>query len=260
MEIKPMLLTEVDKIDLSDKNKIYQIKENGCRAIIYVKGGKIVGIRGRSSGPMLYCFPELKDEVFDFQSGILDAEICVFDKNGKSIFYSGIDRRNKTVPDNKKLKEYPVVAVIFDILQFEDKPLIYTPYKDRLALLKEHIKNTEHVKLIESFTDGQALWDRVVKENLEGLIVKDPNGVYELGTRTKSQNKVKYYKFVDIIVSKTEVNPKGTKVYGKANINNVDVDVECQIQGKVVDVGSTVNVKYLDIIGNRLIQPTFFGG
>jgi len=53
--IEPMLLTETfDKKLLEDDSKYYQIKENGVRAIVHVKEGKVVGVRNRSNNPILY--------------------------------------------------------------------------------------------------------------------------------------------------------------------------------------------------------------
>lgn len=265
MEIEPMLLTEVDdSIILSDTSKIFQEKHNGTRAIIHVKDHKIVGIRGRSNNPLLYCYPELKDVVFDCDTAILDGEVCVF-KNGKSVFYGGIDQRRST-PDAKKLREFPVTIVLFDIIQYERDVLVYKPYSDRLALLEKfkfskgmdsHAKYQSLVKVVESTNDGRALWDKVVAENREGVVVKDLRGVYELGKRSKQFLKLKNYKFVDVKVEKTEVNDKGTKIYSTIDIGGQNINVEAQQAGVFdINIGQTIRVKYLDIVGDRLIQPT----
>jgi len=256
MAVEPMLLTEVEDMNLiNDTTKIFQEKHNGTRAIISVKGGKIVGIRGRSNNPVLFCYPELKDATFDFDTAILDAEICVF-QNGKSVFYKGIDQRRST-PDGAKLRNFPVVAVIFDILQLEKEALINKPYKDRLAVMEKVIKNSDRIKLVESTHDGKALWDKVITDNREGVVVKDPNAIYELGKRSKAYLKLKNYKYVDVIVEKTELNEKGTKIYSNIVIDGTPIQVECQQAGMFnVHVGDNIRVKYLDIVGDRLIQPT----
>jgi hypothetical protein len=68
--------------------------------------------------------------------------------------------------------------------------------------------------------------------------------------------KLKNYKLTDVKVSKIEKNTTGTKIYGSTRINTVDVDVECQLAGVFdVTVGDIRKVKYLDLIGNKLIQP-----
>lgn len=254
MQIEPMLLTEVEDETILDKGWIYQEKHNGIRAIIHVKDHKIVGIRGRSNNPLLFCFPEFKDLRLEFDTAILDAEICVF-KNGRSVFYGGIDQR-RSVPSPARLKELSATIVLFDILQCNGETLLNKPYKERLMMLnKYHWDNG--IRLVESSNDGRGLWARAKLENWEGIVVKDPNGVYELGKRSKQFLKLKNYKYVDVIVEKTEPNPKGTKIYAHAAIDGRDVAVECQRAGAFnINVGDNVRVKYLDIVGDRLIQPT----
>jgi ATP-dependent DNA ligase len=256
--VDPMLLTEVDDRDsVLTKPWLFQIKENGVRSIIHIKNNKIVGIRSRSNNPTLYCYPELKDIQFNCGTAIIDAEICVM-KNGKSIFYDGVNKRRST-PTNKILQDYPVTIIAFDIIQLESEVLVNKPYKDRIQKLGSIISDSTQFKVIEATMDGVALWDRVVAEDHEGLVAKDPNGVYEIGKRVKSNIKIKNYKHTNVLVEKTEVNNKGTKVWGKTLIGDKTIQVECQIQNTYIDIGSTVNVKYLDIVGDRMIQPTFGG-
>lgn len=262
MNIEPMLLTEVedDRTLIKDKTKLFQEKHNGVRAIIHVKDHKIVGIRGRSNNPLLYCYPELKDEEFEFDTAILDAEIVVF-KDGKSIFYGGIDQR-KTSPTTAKLKEFPVSVVVFDVIQLGNDVLINKPYKERLGLLQNYKWSGDRngrVHLVETTTEGESLWDFVIRYNREGIVVKDPNAIYELGKRSKQYVKIKNYKYADVVVQKTEVNPKGTKIFGEVDINGQHINVECQQAGAfTIMIGDTIRVKYLDIVGDRLVQPTRF--
>lgn len=266
MEISPMLLTEVED-DMTlikyqstgpHNTKLYQEKHNGVRAIIHVKDHKIVGIRGRSNNPLLYCYPELKEEKFLWDTAILDAEIVVL-KDGKSVFYGGIDQR-RTTPTTAKLRDYPVSVIVFDAIQLENDVLINKPYKERLGLLQGYRWGGElggRIHLVETTSDGEALWNKVILENREGIVVKDPNGIYELGKRSKQYIKIKNYKYVDVTVDKTEPNPKGTKIFSTVEIDGKTINVECQQAGAFsIMPGDIVRVKYLDIVGERLIQPT----
>lgn len=250
-----MLLTEVEDDTVLDKDWIFQEKHNGVRAIIHVKGGKIVGIRGRSNNPLLFCFPEFKDVTFDFDTAVLDGEICVF-KDNKSVFYGGVDQR-RTAPTTAKLRDHKAKIIVFDIIQFEGEVLVYKPYEHRLNTLLAHIKGSNLVDVIESVTIGRVLWEQAKKYNWEGIVCKDPKGLYELGKRSKQFLKLKNYKHVDVIVAKTEVNEKGTKIYSQVHIDGKDINVEAQQAGMFnINVGDNIRVKYLDIVGDRLIQPT----
>lgn len=252
-----MLLEEVEDMSILDNpNSIFQEKHNGTRAIVHVKGGKIVGIRGRSNNPLLFCYPELKDVTFDFDTAILDGEVCVF-KDGKSVFYGGIDQRRSS-PTASKLRDYPVRLIVFDIIQFEGEVMVYKPYSQRLDTLLEHIKGNDRVDVVESvYGNGRIMWEQAKKNNWEGIVCKDPKGIYELGKRSKQNLKLKNYKLVDVIVENTEVNEKGTKIFATTDIDGKSIKVEAQQAGMFnIHVGDTIRVKYLDVVGERLIQPT----
>lgn len=254
MELKPMLLTEVwSKSVLEDSTKMFQVKENGVRAILHVKQGKIVGIRNRSNLPILYCFPELKEVKLPYDSAILDAEIVVM-QNGKSAFYGGVDKR-RSAPTATTLQKHPATAVVFDALAINGESLLSKPYKARYAKLST-IGQTDFIKVAQNF-DAKSLWARVVSENLEGVVIKDPNAYYEVDTRSKQMLKLKNYKLTVVSVTSSEQNDKGTKIFGKSTIDGKEIIVEAQLAGIFgVESGTTQIIKYLDVQGSRLIQPT----
>jgi len=259
VEIKPMLFTEVwDKSVLKDDSKWYQTKENGIRALVHIKDGKIIGIRNRSNMPIFYLFPEFKNLKFPFSSGILDAEIIVM-KNGKSIYYGGIDQR-RSVPSKKVLENHPAKMIIFDALQIDGNVLIMKPYKHRYEQLNVLQENT-NLSVAKNY-GGEELWNKVISEDLEGVVIKNPNTPYELGKRSKENLKLKNYKLLDVAVTKIEPNEKGSKIFGKAGIQGKEIEVECQIGGEFdLETGSIQKIKYLDICKSRdghyrLIQPT----
>jgi ATP-dependent DNA ligase len=94
MTIKPMLLHEVENINELDTNKIFQLKRNGIRAMMHIKNNKVIGIFNRNGAPCLNLFPELAKTNLDLKEGCLDGEVVV-EKDGKDIFYGGIDHRKK---------------------------------------------------------------------------------------------------------------------------------------------------------------------
>jgi len=254
MEQKHMLLEETyDKSVLEGQNKCYQPKINGERAFVHVKNHKVVGIRNRSNAPVLYRFPELREIEFLFHTGILDCEIAIF-KNGKSIFYGGIDQR-RSEPSQKTLKELPVTIVVFDALKIDDEVLMNKPYKYRLEKIKSIIQENDKIKVIESFENGKELWNRVVEQDLEGVVIKSLSGIYQMDKRVDL--KMKNYKFTDVIVEKTEPNSKGVKIFGKTTINGKTIEVECQIPLMTdIEIGSVQTIKYLEFIGEKISQPT----
>ncbi len=256
-QIKPMLLKEVeDKNILRDDSKWFQVKENGVRAILHIKNHRIVGIRNRTNKPIFHIFPELKNVWFNCGMGIVDAEICVFNTEGKSVFYGGIDKR-RSAPTKDTLNKYPATIVAFDVLKYDDEILVTKPYKERYNRLKEMLEYQSYATVAENYTSGIQLWDKVVQEDLEGVVAKNPNSPYELGKRSENYIKIKNYKYTTVEVKDTEPNNKGTKVFGTTKINGEDIEVECQFSGEEnIREGDQKKVKYLELAGNKLIQPT----
>ena len=177
-------------------------------------------------------------------------------KNGKDFYYQGIDGR-RSLPSKKTLEELPAKFVVFDALKINGENLLMKSYKYRLEKLQSTLKNLPTVELIETFTDGRALWERVIKEDWEGLTCKNPMAAYELGKRSKDSIKKKNYKFVDVKVEKTEPNSHGIKIFGKGIIQDKEIDIEAQMAGIFdIAVGDIRKVKYLDFTGTKIIQPT----
>jgi len=262
-EVKPMLLTEIEfSPDVFSKyaNWIFQEKQNGVRAIFHIKHGKITSVRGRRNNPLLHLFPELAElQLGDFEA-IIDGELCVLDSTGKSVFYGGINQRDKKL-HIENVKKFNATFVAFDLLYLNGEVVVDKPYSERLSLLKGVISDTtlQTFRVAENITNPQEYWvSKVVAENREGLVIKNPTGHYEVDTRSKNNLKLKNYKQTEVLIEKTEQNNAGTKIYGKATINGVDIEVECQVGGvkpESLKVGEKVPVVYLDIVGNRLVQP-----
>jgi ATP-dependent DNA ligase len=262
-----MLLTELENGQRetafdSYKDYLFQEKFNGHRAIILIEKGQIVSIRNRRDNACLHLYPELKSLNFNnIEHAILDCEIVVLDEKGKSIFYGGLNQRDKKLYQ-AHIKLFPITAVVFDILEFDNGSLLHLPYSERYAVLKGNFQNQEHFKVAENIENPKEYWDSViVPQEREGLVIKNPKAVYELGVRSKEYLKLKNYKVVDVVINSTEQNPKGLKIYGSAIVNGNDIVVEAQFGG-IFDLkaGDKVPVEYLDIVGNKMIQPHKIAG
>lgn len=260
--VEVMLLTELDngkrETAISDyKGWIFQEKYNGFRALVLIRDEKIVQIQNRRNNACYHLFPELHTLTFKgIKHAILDSEICVLDNQGKSIFYGGINQRDKKLYQ-AHIKLYPITAVIFDVLELNDVSVLGLPYKERYEKLKANFQNQEHFKIADNIGNPQEYWDSVVvPQEREGLVIKNPEASYELGIRSKEYLKLKNYKQVEVIIDNTEENPKGLKIYGTAFINGNKIEVECQMASQFsLKAGDKVPVEYLDVVGNKLIQP-----
>lgn len=288
-EIKPMLLQEINSEipieDLRDVNKVSQYittkypnwlvqeKENGDRVIVFIKNGQIIGMRNRRNMPYYPLFPEFKELTFPFDLAILDAELTIRDENDKSVFYTlkhnkdagltinnikkaGINLRTRSLKSDEYIKRFPAKLIVFDILRYENESMLMKPYEYRYAKIAEIIQPNKLIDIAKLWNFPE-LWKKVIDENREGVVLKNPKACYELDKRSNNYLKLKNYKLAEVEVTAIENNSAGTKIYGKVNIDGVDIEAECQFGGiDNIVVGSKVKVKYLDIIDNKFIQPT----
>ena len=255
-----MLLKELefdDKVFDQYKNWYFQEKHNGERALLSIKGGKVVGIVNRSGNNVKPRWPELSGLEFPgIQSALVDFEACVL-VNGKSMFYNGINQR-RAIPSPDRLK-FPVVAMAFDLLHLDGQPLTGKAYRERYALLNEKFKECDNFKIVGNIDSPRDYWkNKVIMENREGLVIKDPSAIYLPDQRVATQLKLKYYKRADVTVLALEPNPKGVKISGYATVNGDRVEAECQWSSmgfENIKIGDVVEVEFLDIVNNKMVQP-----
>lgn len=261
--IQPMLIFECqysDDVWEKYKNWIWQEKQNGTRNLIHIKDEKVVAIRNRSDSPVMHLYPELSSVAFKgVQSAIFDCEIVVMDANNKSIFYGGINQRDKAVKSAEHRAKYPVKAMLMDCLYLNGQILTQKPYTERYQMLRQSITDNNSIEVVRNIDNPKEYWENVIiPENREGFVLKNPKGIYQAGVRTKEQLKLKNYKRNDVIVDSLEANPKGVKIYGHFDLNGQRIDAEVQWSSmgcENIKVGDAVEVEYLDIVNNKLVQP-----
>jgi hypothetical protein len=182
----------------------------------------------------------------------------------KSIFYGDLDRKlgginqRRAVPTSERLKGFPVQAVVFDLLYVEGQPLVGRPYSERLAFLSSKFSGFQnnHFKVVQNIQNPKQYWtDKIVKENREGLVLKDPKAPYSCGQRMNCQLKLKYYKRKNVIVEALETNPKGVKIIG-TTADGIKGEIQWSSMGcENIKVGDSVEVEYLDVVNDKMVQP-----
>jgi len=258
MAILPMLLREIDFSDgvfEKYKNWLWQEKHNGERVLVHIKDGKVSAMRNRNDNPVLHRFPELNSVSFpNVKSAILDCEIIV-EENGKSKFYDGINQR-RAVPTADRLKNFPVKVIVFDLIYFNGKMLSNLKYSDRFSMLTSMRCDSDCFEFVNNISNPKEYWyDRVIPENREGLVIKDPDALYYPGQRMDCQLKLKNYKRDKVIVSRIETNNKGVKLSGMT-ASGISGEIQWSSMGcENIKVGDEVMVEYLDVVNNKMVQP-----
>jgi len=241
---------EFKEMDLS--GYYANLKMDGERNLICIDNGNvnIINRRGREKSEI---YKEISESAKKLDiTAIFDAEIIAIDGEFNSLQH----RSNTTNPIGIRegMKKYPVKAVIFDILSLDNKKVINLPLIERkkiLEKLKEKI-NCKELEIID-FYEGEEimeLWEKVKREDSEGIILKLKNSRYEF-RRSNAWLKLKNFKEKICEFDKYEVNNAGLKLISQ----EVEVQVQDDRSGRIekikekIDNGDKVKieVQYLTI-------------
>jgi bifunctional non-homologous end joining protein LigD len=211
-KIEFQLCTEADPGNLGLlKNRIAETKLDG-RRIAIIKEDENVLLWG-SDTVRTESFPEIIEAAKQIPgSFILDGELCVFNKEGKSIF-PDVNARSH-LKDKFKIKlmqqTKPATFVAFDILSFGGQDLRNEELQNRKVMLNNHFANLPEspIKVNKVWEDLGLAWQYAEDNQLEGIVVKDIHSRYT-GKRGMDWLKVKRKQVTEIIATTYETNPKG---------------------------------------------------
>lgn len=178
-----------------------EYKYDGFRMIIHKKGDEVKLFTRRLEN-VTKQFPEVVDYVKKYVKGssfILDSEAVGFDRKTKEYTsFQHISQRIRRKYDIEKLQEeLPVEINIFDILYYNGKSLLNEPFEKRTKLLKKILKNHKykiiHARQIITKDEKKAevFYKQALKDNQEGVMVKNLNSIYQPGSRVGHMIKVK---------------------------------------------------------------------
>ena len=189
--IKPMLLTEQNK-PFDNSQYLFEIKFDGMRAIIYVSNKDIV-IKSRNGKVLNNLFPELLDikKIVKGQC-IFDGEIVLLD-NGLPDF-SKLQNRIALKNSHKILissQKNPATFIVFDII-YKDYNLIDKELIKRKKILANFKDTNFFVKSPYFIGEGKKLYKLTKKYNLEGIIAKKIDSMYQIGKRSDDWIKIKH--------------------------------------------------------------------
>lgn len=189
----PMLLGEIEKpFDSSDY--IFELKFDGIRAIVFATPNE-VKIISRNKHDITHLYPELQIiKRLVKRNTIFDGEIIVMD-NGVPSFRKLQERSH--LKSNEKIKQQmeinPVVFVCFDLL-YDNKNLIDLTLLERKKRLEKYPENECFSKSKFVLSYGNKLFKYVKDIDLEGIIAKKKDSVYEINTRSDVWLKIKNFK------------------------------------------------------------------
>src|SRR5216117_3425827 len=180
-EAEPML-AETREQPFSKPGWLFELKLDGYR-VRAAREQEEARLLTRKGNDIAAAFPELAHALaaFPFDGFILDAELVVPDEGGRPSFQLLQNRAkvSRALEVRRAAVESPAVLYAFDLLAFEGYDLRPLPLERRKALLEQIVPSVGPIKYIEHFaTNGEALYEQVVKLGLEGIVAKKADAPY----------------------------------------------------------------------------------
>jgi bifunctional non-homologous end joining protein LigD len=175
----PMLATPVSEA-FDDRAWLFELKWDGYRAIAQVNRDGSVAIASRNGNDFAAKFPELSTlaESFSERPVIVDGEIVVLDRNGKSSFSAlqeRLDRFGRAAPE-----KHPVTFIVFDLLYGHGRDLRGEPLATRKAALESILTGEGPVMLSKHVVGtGKQLFALAQSSGLEGIVGKRAASTYQ---------------------------------------------------------------------------------
>ena len=218
--LKPMLFYE-GKL-FNSEEYIYEIKFDGHRTIIYLDHNYI-NIRSRNNKDVTSLYPELNElKKLVKRKCILDGELIVLE-NGKPNFFKMQKRSlmTNTIRIKQESINNPVIFIAFDILYYDQKDLTNYPLIKRKEYLKKNVKENDYL-IISKYVEynGIELFKRIKKEQLEGIVAKRKDSIYQVNKRVHDWLKIKCIKEKDFYVLGIREENKKIKTIVIGSIKN----------------------------------------
>ncbi|QGG47225.1 ATP-dependent DNA ligase [Heliorestis convoluta] len=184
---------------------LFQIKWDGIRCLATITEEGMM-LRSRNGKDMSKQFPEIVNSPF-FSSGrsktIVDGELVVLDRDGLPSFPLVLKRHRfqKASSIEEGRKVYPVLYMIFDLLQWQNQSFLEHPLEKRLAKLERELVPSNHIVFTKAEeAAGIAFFQSIQKLNLEGMVGKDRNSLYRPGKKARTWKKVKNFRQLSCFV------------------------------------------------------------
>ncbi|HET9375516.1 MAG TPA: ATP-dependent DNA ligase, partial [Chthoniobacterales bacterium] len=180
--------------DFRQPQAIAEQKLDGIRAQLHA-GRDQVRVYSRDLHDISDQFPELTNLKFSHPV-ILDGEILAYDQERKLTFFD-LQRRlgRKRDLDLFETNDVPVVFVAFDLLWLDGVSLLKESLQHRRSLLETlklpDLVHRSHIRLVSTAYEIEAAFVASRRAGNEGLMVKDPDSLYQPGRRGGSWIKLK---------------------------------------------------------------------
>ena len=242
--IEPMLAVLAPRLPPDPQNWGYEFKWDGIRALCYWDGRRL-RLESRNRLEMTHRYPELHvlADALGSRSAILDGEIVALDENDRPSFPLLQQRMHVNDPrDIERVgRDVPIRYLVFDLLYLDGRSVTDRTYVHRRDLLEQLtlVGPTWQVPPAH-FGDGEGevMLAAAREQNLEGVVAKRLNSVYEVGRRSPNWLKVK-------VIARQEFVIGGWVPQGGTDLNHVG----SLLMGYYEPAGGAGNKKVLRFAG-----------
>ena len=202
-QLAPML-ARLARLPADDGRYAFEIKWDGVRALMYVEHGR-GRLESRNGLDVTRQYPELQPlaESLGLRRAVLDGEIVALDDAGVPSF-SRLQTRMHLASDaavRRRMKQVPVVYMLFDLPYFDGESLLALPYVERrrrleaLSLAGAHWQTPGY-----HVGDGAAILAASREQRLEGVVAKRLDSPYEPGKRSGAWLKIKNQQRQEMVI------------------------------------------------------------
>ena len=199
--VRPMLATLAERPE-DGPDWLFEIKWDGVRAVAFMENGR-VRLQSRNLRDVSSHYPELAGIASQFRArlAVLDGEIVSLDAEGRPSF-ERLQQRMNTIPDTRRIEQFPVVYYVFDLLFLDGYDLRRVPLEQRKQALERILLPTEDAPVRRSdhhIGEGHALWKTACQKGLEGIVGKRRQSLY-VERRSPEWQKVKATRELECVV------------------------------------------------------------
>ncbi|MGW8823337.1 ATP-dependent DNA ligase [Paenibacillus lautus] len=200
MFISPMLL-ETASGPFSHDNYIFEPKIDGHRLLFSQEGGQL-RLYTRHETDCTRQYPELLTPFDD--DILLDGEVACTDPDTGLVDFENVMTRFQAKKEQRirQLMDIsPVTYVVFDILRYKGQDLRKLPLMRRKEILSSITMPNPHFGVVP-FVEGagEALFEQMEAQELEGMVGKKINSIYE-SRRSPNWQKVINWTYAEVFIT-----------------------------------------------------------
>ena len=163
---------------------------------------------------------------------LLDGEIVIFDREGRSRFQSLQSRLGLGTRSHSEEETGPAHYLVFDVLSCDGFDLRQVTLSERRRILEALVPPSELIKKVDVLTElGEDFFHLVVKQGLEGIVAKQAGSRYVSG-RSSRWLKIKATRELSFVIGGFTTPAKSRKHFGALAIGLFDKD-RLRFVGKV---------------------------